>query len=57
MARLAPGIHLKRGELRIEFHGTEDLLRRLLELVHAIANDYEHFKSLVEESNEACCIG
>ena len=57
MARLAPGIHLKRGELRIEFHGTKDLLRRLLELAQAIANDYEHFKSLVEESNEACCIG
>lgn len=51
MAKLAPGIHLKPGELRIEFHGSEDLLRHLFELSQAIANDYEHFKSLVEESN------
>lgn len=50
MARLAPGIHLKPGELRIEFHGTEDLLRRLLELSQAIANDYERFKKLAEST-------
>ena len=47
MAKLAPGIHLEPGELRIEYHGTEDLLRHLFELSQAIANDYEHFENLV----------
>ena len=51
MTKLAAGIHLKPGELRIEFHGSEDLLRHLFELSQAIANDYEHFESLVKESN------
>lgn len=45
---LPAGIHLKPGELRIEFFGTEDLLRHLFELSQAIANDYQRFESLVE---------
>ena len=44
-------IQLKPGELRIEFFGTEDLLRQLFELSQAIGNDYGRFQSLVEESN------
>jgi hypothetical protein len=38
-----PGVSLRPGELRIEFTGTEELLRRLLELAIAIRNDYERF--------------
>src|SRR5579883_124371 len=48
MARLPGGIHLQPGELRIEFAGAEDLLRRLLELSQAIMNDYARFQELVE---------
>jgi hypothetical protein len=43
------GIHLRPGELRIEFFGAEDLLRHLFELSQAIMNDYQRFESLVEE--------
>ena len=45
---LPAGIHLRPGELRIEFFGTEDLLRHLFELSQAIVNDYERFEALVE---------
>ncbi len=49
IAGLPAGIHLRPGELRIEFFGTEDLLRHLFELSQAIANDYRRFEALVEE--------
>ena len=45
---LPVGIHLKPGELRIEFHGTEDLLRHLFELSQAILNDFERFTKVCE---------
>jgi hypothetical protein len=45
---LPVGIHLKAGELRIEFHGTEDLLRHLFELSQAILNDYKKFTDICE---------
>jgi len=45
---LPAGIHLRPGELRIEFFGTEDLLRHLFELSQAIINDYQRFERLVE---------
>jgi hypothetical protein len=48
LADLPKGIELRPGELRIEFAGTEDLLRRLFELSQAILNDYERFEKLVE---------
>lgn len=48
MNDLPAGIHLRPGELRIEFFGTEDLLRHLFELSQAILNDYGKFKKLVE---------
>jgi hypothetical protein len=43
------GIHLRPGELRIEFYGTEDLLRHLMELAQVITHDYVRFQSLIEE--------
>ena len=49
MSKLAAGIHLKPGELRIEFYGIEDLLRHLYELSQAIAADYQAFETAVEE--------
>ncbi len=49
LANLPAGIHLKPGELRIEFFGTEDLLRHLFELSQAILNDYQRFQETVEE--------
>lgn len=45
---LPAGIHLQPGELRIEFFGTEDLLRHLFELSQAIVNDYARFQAAVE---------
>ena len=49
LADLPAGIHLRPGELRIEFFGTEDLLRHLFELSQAILNDYPRFQQIVEE--------
>jgi hypothetical protein len=50
LADLPAGIHLKPGELRIEFFGTEDLLRHLFELSQAIVNDYRKFEQICEMS-------
>ena len=38
----------RRGELRIEFFGTEDLLRHLFDLSQAIVHDYRRFEALTE---------
>jgi hypothetical protein len=46
---LPPGIHLKLGELRIEFSDAEDLLRRLYELSQAMVYDFARFRDAVEE--------
>jgi hypothetical protein len=48
MADLPPTVHLRPGELRIEFHGTEDLLRQLVELSQSITNDFERFQKVCE---------
>ena len=53
LADLPAGIHLQPGELRIEFFGTEDLLRHLFELSQAILNDYKRFQEIVEESGDS----
>jgi hypothetical protein len=50
LADLSPGIHLKPGELRMEFSGTEDLLRQLFGLSQAILNDYERFEEVINGS-------
>jgi hypothetical protein len=52
LADLPAGIHLRPGELRIEFLGTEDLLRHLFELSQAILNDYKLFQKVIEEPIE-----
>ncbi len=49
LADLPAGVHLKPGELRIEFFGTEDLLRNLFELSQAILNDYKKFERICED--------
>ncbi len=43
-----PRVLLRRGELRIEFAGAEDLLRQLLELAMAIQNDFERFEEICQ---------
>ena len=42
-AGLPGGVELRRGELRIEFSGVEDLLSKLFDLSKAIAGDYDDF--------------
>jgi hypothetical protein len=46
-ADLPAGVHLRSGELRIEFHGTENLLRHLFELSQAIMNDHKKFAAIL----------
>jgi len=46
---LPPGIHLKPGELHIEFSNAEDLLRLLYELSQAMVSDFARFRDAVEE--------
>jgi hypothetical protein len=41
-----PGVRILPGELRIQFQGTEDLLRQLLELAMAIQDDYGRFDEI-----------
>ena len=41
-------VDLRPGELRITFHGTQDLLRQLLELAMAIQDDYERFEEMCQ---------
>jgi hypothetical protein len=50
LADLPAGIHLRPGELRIEFFGAEDLLRHLFELSQAMVNDFGRFQKVVEEA-------
>jgi hypothetical protein len=49
MHDLPAGIHLRPGELRIEFFGAEDLLRHLYELSQAMVNDFGRFQAAVGE--------
>ena len=48
VANLPAGISLQAGSLRIDFHGAEDLLRKLFELARAVSNDFEAFHTVVE---------
>jgi hypothetical protein len=45
-----PNVRISKGQLTIEFFGTEDLLQQLFELSRAIANDYQTFQRLAESS-------
>ena len=44
---LIPGIELASGELRLFFHGAEDLASKLFQLSQAMANDWDEFTQLV----------
>jgi hypothetical protein len=46
---LSGDIALKPGELRIAFHGAEDLAAKLFELSQAMAHDWRAFSQAVEE--------
>ena len=46
---LSGGIELRPGELRIQFHGAEDLAAKLFELSQAMANDWDTFTRLTGE--------
>ena len=50
LADLPASIHLRPGELHIEFFGAEDLLRHLYELSQALVNDFGRFQRAVEDS-------
>ena len=49
IADLPAGVHLRPGELRIEFSGAEELLQRLYELSQVILNDYRTFETICEK--------
>jgi dephospho-CoA kinase len=51
LKELPIGIHLKPGELRIEFSDAEDLLRRLYELSQAMVYDFTRFRDLVRRES------
>lgn len=44
------GIILGPGRLEIQFNGTEDLLRKLVELSRAACNDFDRFESVTAQS-------
>lgn len=50
---LGGGIELRPGELRIQFHGAEDLAAKLFELSQAMANDWQAFTERVEDHSPA----
>ena len=49
VSKLAHGIELRPGQLRIQFYGAEDLASKLLELSQAMANDWHAFARAVED--------
>ena len=48
---LPAGVHLRPGELRIEFNRTQELLQRLFELSQAILNDYQRLGEICESES------
>jgi len=48
LAGLSSAIDLRPGQLKIEFTGTEELLRYLYELSQAILNDYARFEEAIQ---------
>ena len=49
-AHLPPGIDLQPGELRIQFSGTDDFLRKIGAVVFALQNDLESISEFIEAS-------
>ena len=50
LAGLPSSIRLAPGKLEITCSDAQDLLRQLMELAHAIANEFEKFESLIRTS-------
>lgn len=48
---LPAGVELKRGSLKVQFAGAEDLLGKLFQLSQAAANDFDWFRSAAEGSS------
>ena len=53
IATLPPDVDLQPGQLRVEFHGVEDLLSKLFELAHSAAQDFERFRNAVESAQNS----
>jgi hypothetical protein len=47
-SQLPPGVDLQPGELRIQFSGTEDFLRKFGAMVYALHNDFERVTEFIE---------
>ena len=45
---LPEAVHLRPGQLTVEFDGAEDLLAKLFELAQTASNDFEEFKTVIE---------
>lgn len=48
IATLPPGVDLQPGELRIEFSGSADFLRKLGAVVYALQNEYDRITALLD---------
>lgn len=48
LAELPPGIALTPGQLTVRFTSAENLLALLVELAHAIGNDFARFEQIIE---------
>jgi hypothetical protein len=55
LENLPAAIMLRPGELRVEFHGAEDLAAKLFELSQAMANDWQAFARSCESAGDADC--
>ena len=49
---LPEAVHLRSGQLTVEFAGAEDLLSKLFELAQTVSNDFERFRTAVEHAEE-----
>jgi hypothetical protein len=53
---LSDGVHLRPGQLQIDFASQEDLLQKLVELSQAIMNDWERFRNLAAASQNESAV-
>ena len=47
-SQLPPGVDFRSGELRIQFTGTEDFLRKFGAVVYALQNDFERISDFLD---------
>ncbi len=52
MEGLPEAVHLRPGQLTVEFERAEDLLSKLFELAQTAANDFERFRAVVESTGD-----